>query len=63
MGKIQVSDITGALIAFNLLLSLLKDLWSSIEEAKGNQPIPTWDEIIQGQVDLGSLIEEMKKRA
>lgn len=61
--KLEASDLTGALIALNLILTLARDLWKLINEVKGEAPIPTWDEILQGQVDLGELIEEMKRRA
>jgi len=60
---IDPASLTAYLIAFNLLLTMLKDVWNSIEQVQKNQEIPTWEEIISGQVDLGKLIDDMIKRS
>ncbi len=56
-------NVTETLIIVNFLLSTARDLWKTIAETKGDMEIPSWEEIVRGQADLGKLIEEMKQRA
>lgn len=54
------AQITMMLTVVNGLISLAGNLYSTINQIKGNEPIPTWEELIKQNQSLQEKIDAEK---
>jgi hypothetical protein len=53
-------DVTMIITLVNSLLGIAFRLYNSIEQVQGNQPIPTWDELVDKNKLLQAKIDAEK---